>query len=152
MLVMTTKGYKTLAKVCITFSLIFILIAVYLGYRSYSFQQIAISTKGQIVELVERTDSEGGTLFAPVFTFTDNQGQVQKVYSSVSSYPPIGNVGDTIDILYDPKNPKNADIDTFFSNWGGAIILGGLGLVQFLMFIVVLVIQKKNSSDEGRDL
>ena len=47
--------------------------------------------------------------------------------------PAATEVGETVDVFFDPNAPQNAMLDAFFSLWGGAAITGGLGLVFLLV-------------------
>jgi hypothetical protein len=40
---------------------------------------------------------------------------------------PAYRVGDTVEVLCDPANPRNARLDTWSSRWGLATICPGLG-------------------------
>ena len=48
---------------------------------------------------------------------------------SVGSSPPAFDVGEPVAVLYDPAEPEEARIDSFFQLWFAALILGGIGLV-----------------------
>ena len=125
-------------------ALIMILLGLYFGYRSYIFTQNAIYTTATIVDFVEREDEEDGTIsYAPVFIFKDMQGNSYKVVSNTSSNPPVGEVGDEIEILYDPRDPQNAEQNSFFSIWGLSAILIGIALSILLIFESLNIAIKK---------
>jgi hypothetical protein len=48
---------------------------------------------------------------------------------SVGSRPAAFDVGEAVAILYDPVNPRDARINSFFQLWFAPLILGFLGLV-----------------------
>ena len=68
--------------------------------------------------------------FSPSTTKAARSGQKPPASStSPASY----HVGDTIDVYYSPSNPSDAEVNGFFSLWGGSVIIGGIGLFQFLL-------------------
>jgi hypothetical protein len=108
-----------------------------------SFVAHAVHAQGVVVALQPRLDSHhdsnsstnysnGSRTWAPLVRFSHN-GQVIDFTGSTSSNPPSYHVNQTVPILFDPSNPFGAKIDTFFSVWGGPVILGGLGTVFFVL-------------------
>ena len=120
----------------------FIIIGVGAGAYRYQWIQNAEPATAMIVELIER-ESESGVTYAPVFVFRDSAGQEHTVRSSVSSYPPAGEVGENIFVLYPSDKPQFARIDTFFAKWGLATIAGGLGLFYLLIFWLVAILTRR---------
>jgi len=116
-------------------------VGVYLYARTSAFLERATRTRGEVVELVERRSDDGYT-YAPVFVFEDAKGTSRRIVSNTSSNPPGYAVGDEVDVLYDPDDPEDACIDSFFSLWGGATIVGGLGLVFGIVGVAVLIMRK----------
>lgn len=55
----------------------------------------------------------------------------------MSSYPPSYQVGEQVGVLYDPHNPNNAEINSFFSKWGLSLIAGALSVSCLLTGFVV---------------
>jgi hypothetical protein len=69
--------------------------------------------------------------------------------SSASSNPPGYHVGETVPVLYLDSNPYNAKLNSFFSLWGGALILGCIGAV-FLSIggaMILLPLRRKRVDD-----
>lgn len=112
-----------------------------IGFAAYrwNFLRHAITTEATITNLIERKDKHGNTLFVPVYVFIDQQGQSVQVISSTASFPPPGEIGDKIDVFYDPESPKHSIENTFFSLWGIPAILGGLGAFCLIFFGIVAV-------------
>jgi len=95
-----------------------------LAFKKYkdaqNFLKKALTAKGKVVKikerLEERTDSEGYTttqkMYLPVIEFTTKDGQKITSMSQVSTANPNKwEIGQEIDILYDPENPNNAKIN-----------------------------------------
>ena len=76
-----------------------------------------VHTEGSIVDLLRERDSEGGTLYRPVFRFTTTAGQAYEVASDMRSNPPSHEIEQRVPVRYDPANPSQAKLDTLFENW-----------------------------------
>ncbi len=87
--------------------------------------------------MIEQKDKDEGTVYFPVFTFTDAQGTVHTIHSSSGSSPPDYEVGDSVPVLYSPNDPENAKIDSFFSVWGISLITGILGGIYLPAGLIV---------------
>lgn len=73
-------------------------------------ERCTAETEALCIELVasEREDDEYGasTSYAPVLTFTAEDGKEYTVRSTSFSYPPVCEKGDTVQLFYDPDDPK----------------------------------------------
>jgi Protein of unknown function (DUF3592) len=102
--------------------------------RTRSFLRCCIEVDGEVKRL-ERSIRSGkyGYTYAPVFSFTVADGKTYTVTSAVSTTPPGFNVGESVRVRYDPANPKDARIHTFFQTWGRAVTWGivGAALIAF---------------------
>ncbi len=58
-------------------------------------------------------------------------------------------VGDSIKILYDPANPQEARVDTWFSRWGGAIVMLCVGLGLIIIPAVVYRLLRREKAPPG---
>jgi Protein of unknown function (DUF3592) len=83
-------------------------------------------TTGTVIDLDART-SDGDLVYYPMVRFTTAGGRrVEFTSSSGSSSPP--DVGDRVEVLYDPDDPQDAQLSGFFSLWLWPIVLGGVGI------------------------
>lgn len=78
-------------------------------------------------------------VYYPEVSFTTADGQTIKFQSSTGSNPPAYRRGEKVTILYDPRNPYDASIGSFFQLWFGTIILLGLGVVFTFVGILGLI-------------
>lgn len=120
--------------------------AFYLYSSTSSFLETAVTADGTVVELV-RSRSSDSTSYYPVVVFKDAQGRQVEFRSSSGSNPPSYNRGESVVVLYEPASPENAKIQGFFSLWGGATIVGGLGVVFGLVgggMLVAGAMKKRN--------
>jgi len=107
-------------------------------FDTRNFLQFATQTTGTVVDLQSSRDSEGDTMYTPVFEYQDGTGTTHKIISSWSSNPPSHLEGDAVDVLYDPANPSDARLDGYLSLWLGPIICGVLALFLLLFAMLFL--------------
>ena len=90
---------------------------VYAAYTGWQLQTNGVTTPGTVVRLSERSDAESGCCTdVPVIDFDVND-QVYTFEGDNASYPPAYEVGEQVDVRYDPTNPNTAQIDSFFERW-----------------------------------
>lgn len=89
---------------------------------------------GTVVKMVHTTR----TMQAPVVAFTSPRGPVQ-FQSDVSSSPPAWQVGEPVKVLFDPNDPSQAVIDSFWVRWLVPLLLGLFGGVfAFIGFVMAV--------------
>ena len=110
--------------------------------NEWHFIRTAHRAEGTVVEMIERR-GEHGVTYAPVYTFKVQTGQVQKVHSRSSSYPPVYQVGDKITVLYRSSSPRDAQILRFFDMWGWMAIAGGIGILYGIIGPILLIAVRK---------
>jgi len=96
------------------------------------FLETAVAAPGVVTENVlrEDTSSTRGTSWAyyPRVRFRTADGQDISFISSTGTSPPSHRVNEPVTILYDPRQPYNASINSFGSLWAASIVLLGLGV------------------------
>jgi type II secretory pathway pseudopilin PulG len=119
---------------------IFLAVGVKTLVDSQRFQARAVATNGVVVEIAEGVESvrrgsgdnwyyEDVTIFHPVVRFvTAREQEVRFRASEGSEDPSRYGVGDSIGVLYDPANPRDARLDTWVSRRGDSITLVAIGL------------------------
>src|SRR5512134_3214996 len=101
----------------------FCLWGVYAAYTGWQLQTKGVTTPGTVVRLAERSSSEGGCCtYVPVVDFEVNN-QVYTFEGDHASYPPRYEVGEQVNVRYNPTNPNTAQIDSFFERWIFPIII-----------------------------
>ena len=137
-------------KTVILFGLIFTLFSgVVLFVCGYSAKtkfdklQDSLEAEGTVIELIESTDSENDTVYSPRVEFTTKADK--KVVFTSSSYfsPSPYSAGDKIKLRYKLSKPEEAEINNFFSLWGGLILIGAIASVFFFIGIYVILIALK---------
>lgn len=108
--------------------LLLLVIGTYVYSREQAFITGATRTEGRIVRMQESHDDDG-TTYRPVFEFTDARGQTYTGVSRVGTSHPSRKIGDAVPVLYDPANPDEARIASYFQLHIGSFVLSLLALV-----------------------
>ena len=109
-------------------------IAVIIYVLGVSFRSNAELTSGTVSGFSTVTDSDDGSLtYCPMVKFTTNIGQQVTYDSHVCNSLPAHEVGDQVQIYYDPENPQSAQIKDFWSQYLVVTILACIGL-PFVVF------------------
>ena len=112
--------------------------AFFLFTNTQNFLKTATTSNGTVIDLQQSRSSDSIT-YAPVVEFQTKDGSRIEFISSTSSNPPSYSRGETVEVLYNESSPEKARINGFFSLWGGALIVGLIGLVFFLIgFLIIL--------------
>ena len=114
-------------------------LGIFFFVRTRRFLRRAVETTGTIVDLIESSGSEGGTVYQAVVEFQTADGRAIRWQESMASNPPAGQPGEQIPIKYDPANPNKARIAKTFRLWFLSGLFGLLGLL-FLGLGVVLTV------------
>lgn len=122
--------------------------ALFAYNNTSSFLKEAVMTDGTVIELLA-SRSDNSITYRPVVQFLSEQGQLIEFVSSTGSNPASYSQGEQVKVLYLPMQPSDAKINGFFSLWGVAIILAGIGAVFFLTGAGIIVfVRLKSRQDE----
>ena len=111
--------------VCLALGLLAVL-AMILAYRS---QRRFLSTAHQAIATVVSLKPERmqrTTIYFPIVEFTTEAGVTVTAESHTST---SAQVGQRIGVIYDPKNPTNVEINSFWSRWVVVFIAGVFALI-----------------------
>ena len=101
----------------------------YAYHHTKKFLANSVVAKGTVVDLAPRSSRSGGPTYAPVVRFKTERGETITVYGSLASSPPSYKRGEEVKVRYDPKNPRDISIDSFFELWLLTLVLLGIGTV-----------------------
>jgi Protein of unknown function (DUF3592) len=94
-----------------------LLVASAFAYRSTrTFLAGAAAAEGTIVAYAEARDQEGHLSYYPVVSFRAQDGQ-RVEFQARTGGSSRGPLGERVAVLYDPRNPHEAAINSFFSLW-----------------------------------
>ena len=136
------KHIKIIGIVGIISSVISMVIGLIFFFNSRAFVKNAIRTEGRIVEIKE-VSFDGETFYKSIFTFTDKNNKEHKIVPSTRSTIPAHEVGDAVSVLYNPKNPIKAKIESIMYLWGASIACGANGIASLVLGLVLLLVVPK---------
>jgi hypothetical protein len=136
MITFTGFNRKPIGILAIACGAICVLAGAAWAVHSYWLTSTAFRATGRITQLVER-HGERGDAYYPVFTFADQKGVSHTIYSSVGSYPPPNQPGDSVTVLYHAGAEADAQLDDWFTVWGAPILLAALGIVYLPVGIIM---------------
>jgi len=120
-----------------------IAIATKLLLDTQAFLAIAITTRGQVITLEEHAsrddDDRISYTYRPVVEFTASRGEIVQFTSKLGSNPPSFTPGQTVQVLYNPRNLDAAKIATFTEIWLATIIVAALGVIFSIVGIVFIL-------------
>ncbi len=106
-----------------------------------SFLNSSDHAQGTVVDQLWKTvdDEDGVTeVTYPIIEYVNARtGKAIRATGSVGSYPPDFNVGDRVEILYDPRNPGLVTVNTFWDIWMGSIITLILGTAFTIVGVII---------------
>jgi hypothetical protein len=100
------------------FGLIFVLVGAVIRRTQHGFRGAA-RTQGTIVDFDPRTPGMAGNLgaphgivYMPTVEFTTADGTPVRATSNIGTNPRPGRVGDSVTVLYDPRNPQRVRVES----------------------------------------
>jgi hypothetical protein len=129
-----TKGrlFAIIGAIFGVLGLVLLGVGIALAISTAGFQASAERADGTVVALTERTSTNSSgrrsTEWYPTVEFTVD-GRVYSFDSSVGTNPPGYTEGDTVSVAYDPDDPSDAQIATFWSAYLAPMIIGGIGII-----------------------
>jgi hypothetical protein len=97
--------------------------------RTKRFLANAHEAQAEVIALQHRVGTHHERSYYPVLRYRTQQGTTQEVVSNVGTNPPRYKEGDSVVVLYDPAQPDNVRIHTFFNVWVFPLVLGALGVI-----------------------
>jgi Protein of unknown function (DUF3592) len=102
------------------------------------------STTGRVIRFEEQVDSENQSVnYAPVFTFSADDGKTYTFRSGVATNPPEFDEGQNVSVLYIKGNPTDARINAFWQLWFVTVICCALGFFHTLIGFLFLFFTRK---------
>ena len=93
-----------------------------------------VPAQGEVIALVRQRVKVGQPgYYCPVVTFRTSSGQEVQFESVFGTLPASHTVGQSIDVLYDPVDPRNAEISSPLSRWATPVAWAAMGLTGLCM-------------------
>ncbi|MPR34675.1 DUF3592 domain-containing protein [Salmonirosea aquatica] len=102
-------------------------IGIYLFIGKQKFLARSIVADGVVRELESGSSSKSGRTYYPVVEYRDDAGKQQTFTSQIGSSPASYEVGEPVQVRYEPGKPWTAVIVGFWEMWGVIAVFGGLG-------------------------
>ena len=126
--------------------LLMLAIAGFLFTKEQSFLARAETVTGTVVDLDLSSSSDNGSAYCPVIEFDTKAGEPVRYYGNVCSNPPSYDIGDQVDVLYDPQNIRTVQMTGFWSQYTGVIVLSCIGTPFLLIAIWAVLPSKKKTA------
>ncbi|MBN1535980.1 MAG: DUF3592 domain-containing protein [Anaerolineales bacterium] len=107
-------------------------------FKAQSMIENFTSTRGTVIgtDFLRNIDAQDSTISSwtihPRVRFTTPQGQEVSFTDSVGSYPADYEVGDKVEVLYNPENPREATIKNWKYIWFAPLWITAIGLLPIL--------------------
>jgi len=96
--------------------------------QNWSFLHRAASADGTITDVVLVHDyQDQSDTYRPVFTFKTSDGITHRVQSESGSSPSSYQVGQRVNVVFDPKAPDDAKINSIGQLWTFPLVFVGIG-------------------------
>jgi uncharacterized protein DUF3592 len=109
--------------------------AIWIGYLSWEFLHAAKAATGSVIALDWSDDSQSSG--ARLVVRYELRGEPYQITGNGWSNPPAYAVGDQVQVLYPPDQPRAARLYSWFDFWFTPALLGSVGLVFELVGIGV---------------
>lgn len=131
----------------LVFGLVLLVIAVLLTRltvrvcrKSIGLLRRGIRVPGVVVSLVERQDSDGPPVSAPVVSYKSADGKTHRFESSSGSHPPRYREGDAVQVVYLRGSEQEAQILSFTALWVLPILTAVLASAMFAVAALSFVV------------
>ena len=124
---------------------LFLLAGVVALVWNIHFISSAATAEGRVIELVD-TSSPGESAQYKAKVSYDVAGETYTGHSTWSTAPAAFDVGERVQVLYDPAKPSSMMLDTFFEKWFIALIFLGIGN---LFTIIGLIRARRSDAQQG---
>ena len=119
-------------SITLAVGIILLIISLRTLQQSLSFLRKSNRATGTVIEMERISDSDGST-YKPIFKFKAATGQEVIFKSSSSSNPPSWKVGEEATIAYDPNDPGEARLLTYFGAFSWTIVLMALAMPMLVI-------------------
>ena len=102
-----------------------VLYGLVLAIRQAAFERRSQRSKGQLLEWkLVRSKWRARGSWRPEIQFEAADGSIHRFLGAIGTQPkPKELPGHVFPVLYDPRSPNQACIDTFFQRWGPALLV-----------------------------
>lgn len=123
------------------FGLPFLSIGLYEIFQNMEMFRGFIETRGVVVANSYATtyiDGSEGGVYYPVVEFTDLNNKKVRFTEGIGSLPADFEIGEEVEVLYDPHEPKEVRIKTWKRLWLAPTIFSAVGLLPIIICLIVV--------------
>jgi len=124
--------------------------SIFLFLNTRNFINASAKATGTVIAHASSRSSDGDLTYSPVVSFKTPDGRTIEFQSQTGSSRPSPAVGQTVEILYNPQHPQEAEINSFSSLWILPIILSGLGAGFFIIGTTVFMVFRGTGKAEEK--
>lgn len=125
--------------ICIAVGCGFLATALRIYLLRKRFLAQAETTAGTVIEVRSRGIGRN-RVSVPVFEFRDLGGSLHRAESLMGSGFRGFEVGETVAVRYDPRNPNRVEADSFAVLWGLVLLRTGYGVLFLLMGVIGITV------------
>ena len=122
------KELKIGSAILIGITVILIVVAILFFMRTRDFLEGSLSAEGVVVDFGTRYQ-DGSTYYHPIIEYDMPNGEMIVFQSSTGSKPAAYDVGEEVQIFYDPEDPQDARIDDWLDLYLVTFILGLMAFI-----------------------
>ena len=139
------------AGMFVALPLVFIGIGIHHGYKYYDLKTYGIYTDAVVVENKHETDSEGGSSYYAVVSFTDSNGRYQEHRDNISNRNGDSfRRGAHLPVYYQAGHPARFIIDDFWHNMAAVLLFPAFGLFFIGLIFFISHMNKKQQEKKER--
>ena len=134
---------KVIGTLAILSSVISMVLGLFFFFNNRTFVKNTIRTEGRIMDVKQVRTRDGKTSYKSIFIFTDKNNKQHWIDPSIRISSPAYEAGDTVSVLYNPKKPIEAKIESFIYLWGASAACGASGVCFLAVGLVLLLVVPK---------
>ncbi len=136
------KAFRLATATVFFITFILFSVGIYFAWQTHTWITHSESATGTVLQLNQRTGSDGTTTYTPVVHFQPASGPAITFTADLASDPAPFAVGDKVPILYVPLDPWDAKINSFLYLWFTQFFLAFpriAGILASLAFWVIFL-------------
>jgi hypothetical protein len=115
--------------------------AVWSYFKQHRQMESRVPTTGTVVELTTRITASGrSTMICPVVEFSLPSGEKVRFTSEFGSRPAGHQIGQSVNVRYDPADPQKAEIESGMTLWLAPVIYVFIGAIACCLSITFLAV------------
>ncbi len=95
-----------------------------------------VPVSAEVISMETKHGRKNKIMYTPVVRFTTAKGDAISTQLDVSSSSPAYDIGQKVPVIYQPTEPTDVMLDTFFGKYGISLILAGMGAAAIFGGIV----------------